>query len=244
MGAYRKRYDDKNRLPSKFTKAAGIQGNCLWIGTDKGMCKYNTLSDDPNAWETFTSALDVDTMHVSEEYAVSLVDNNITSMAADQRYVWAGTEKGVSRYDTKRGLWMTYTQQDGLLSDEISSICIDNHLVWFGTKKGITRLDTSTGEWESFTKSDGLPSSNITCVMAKDDHVWFGTFDAGVILYDKVESTWRNFTTSDGLSHNRISAIASDDDFVWFGTELGLSRYDTITDTWTIFTRNFDEEDR
>ena len=57
---WRDEYGEKNGLPDVFIKAADIQGQSLWIGTNKGVAKYNTLSDDPNAWETFESALDVD----------------------------------------------------------------------------------------------------------------------------------------------------------------------------------------
>jgi ligand-binding sensor domain-containing protein len=102
----------------------------------------------------------------------------------------------------------------------------------------------NTGQWTTWTKTDGLASDNITCIAVNGDFVWFGTFDAGVSRYSKSKETFKTCTTKDGLSHNSISDIAIDGDFVWFGTELGLSRYDTQTDMWTIFTRNFDEEDR
>ena len=128
------------------------------------------------------------------------------------------------------------------MSNEISSICIDGEWVWFATKGGVSKLDTKTGEWISLTKADGLASDQITRIVAQGDFVWFGTFDAGVTRYNKETAEWRQFTQADGLSHNRVLAIATGDDFVWVGTERGLNRYDTTTDTWTIFTQHFDEE--
>jgi ligand-binding sensor domain-containing protein len=245
------RYEEKNGLPGKYIKTATTGHREVWVGTDNGVGKYNQLSDDPNAWETYQKTIDVQASLESKEYANSLVSNNIHTIAIGERYVWVGTERGVSRYDRKKELWVTLTLNDGLVSDEISSICIDGVFVWFGTKDGVSFLDTThpypskegnMGQWTTLTEADGLASDDVTCIAVNGDYVWFGTFDAGVSRYSKSQKTFKTFTTEDGLSHNSISDIAIDGDFVWFGTELGLSRYDTQTDTWTIFTRNFDEE--
>ena len=236
-------HDKENGLADTFVKVADVGSRTLWIGTEKGVSKYNTLSDDPNAWETFTHADDVDTMRLSQEFAKSLVYNRVTSIAVGNRYVWVGTERGVSRYDMKKGIWGTYTKHDGLHHDEVSSICIDGDWVWFGATGGVSGFDTRTEEWSVFTPSDGLASGQITCIAASDDFVWFGTFDSGVSRYHKATATWKHFTQKNGLSHNRVFAIATDGDFIWVGTERGLSRYDTMTDTWTIFTKHFDRED-
>ena len=236
-------HEAENTLADTFVKVADVEGHTLWVGTDKGVSRYNTLSDDPNAWETFARADDVDTMLLSQEYANSLVDNRVTSIAVGNRYVWVGTERGISRYDMKKEVWVTYTERDGLYRNKVSSICIDGDWVWFGTEGGVSRLNTKTEEWSVFTPSDGLASDQITSIVAKNDFVWFGSFDAGVSRYNKTTTEWEHFTQKDGLSHNRVFALAVDSDFLWAGTERGLSRYDTVTDTWTIFTPHFDEEE-
>ena len=236
-------HDVENGLADTFVKVADVGRHNLWVGTEKGVSRYNTLSDDPNAWETFTQADDVDTLRLTQEYADSLVYNRVTSIAVGDRFVWVGTEKGVSRHDMRKGIWITYKKNNGLHDDEVSSIRIDGNSVWFGAAGGVSRLDTKTDEWRVFTPSDGLASGQITCIAASDDFVWFGTFDSGVCRYDKATAEWMNFTQRDGLSHNRVFALAVDGDFLWIGTERGLSRYDTMTDTWTIFTKHFDRED-
>ena len=236
-------HEAENGLADTFVKVAAVEGRTLWVGTEKGVSRYNTLSDDPNAWETFTRADDVDTMLLSQEYANSLIDNRVTSIAVGDRYVWVGTERGISRYDMKKEVWVTYAKQEGLHHNKVSSICIDSSWVWFGTEGGVSRLNTETEEWSVFTSSDGLASDQITSIVANDDFVWFGSFDAGVSRYNKATKAWKHFTQNDGLSHNRVFALAVDEDFLWVGTERGLSRHDTVTDTWTIFTPHFDEEE-
>ena len=236
-------HEAENGLADTFVKVADVERRTLWVGTDKGVSRYNTLSDDPNAWETFRRADDVDTMLLSQEYANSLVDNRVTGIAVGDRYVWVGTERGISRYDMKKEVWVTYTERDGLYRNKVSSICIDGDWVWFGTEGGVNRLDTKTEKWSLFTASDGLASNEITSIVANSDFVWFGSFDAGVSRYNKATTEWKHFTRKDGLSHNRVFELSVDGDFLWVGTERGLSRYDTMTDTWTIFTPHFDEEE-
>lgn len=236
-------HEAENGLADTFVKVADVVGRTLWVGTDNGVSRYNTLSDDPNAWETFRRADDVDTMLLSQEYANSLIDNRVTGIAVGDRYVWVGTERGISRYDMKKEVWVTYTERDGLYRNKVSSICIDGDWVWFGTEGGVSRLDTKTGKWSVFTASDGLASDQITSIIANGNFVWFGSFDAGVSRYNKTTMKWQHFTQKDGLSHNRVFALAVDGDFLWVGTERGLSRHDTVTDTWTIFTPHFDEEE-
>ena len=237
------KYDEKNGLPTNYVKVAAVGKRTLWVGTDHGVSKYNTLSEDANAWEIFARADEVDTMSLSPEYAESLVDNRVRSIAVGTRYVWVGTERGVSQHDLRRRTWITYKQDDGLLGDEISSICIDGESVWFGTEGGVSRLNTKTKEWSSFTRANGLAINQVTQIVAADDDVWFGTFDHGLLHYNKETQAWKHFTRTDGLSHNRVFDIAMDEDFLWIGTARGLSRYDILTDTWTIFTRHFDQEE-
>ena len=143
----------------------------------------------------------------------------------------------------RRRTWKTFTQNEGLLGDEISSICIDGESVWFGTESGVSRFNTKTKEWASFARANDLAIDKVTQIVALGNDVWFGTFDHGLLRYDKRTQGWKQFMRADGLSHNRVLDITTAEDYLWIGTARGLSRYDTITDTWTIFTRHFDQEE-
>ena len=62
------------------------------------------------------------------------------SIVADEAVVWAGTNKGVLKYDREREIWIQYTREDGLLSDMVNVILPDGDYVWFGTPRGLTRF--------------------------------------------------------------------------------------------------------
>ena len=237
------RYSKENGLPSTDIVAVVVDGYDIWAGTSAGLCKYPRMSDDPNAWVTYTSGTEIKPMVVSKEYARSLVSDEIWSIAVDGKNVWVGTRIGVSQYDKGRDTWTTFTQEDGLASNAVSCIAVYKDQIWFGSDSGLTCYDKKTGDWKIFTTANGLSSDRITCVVPDGDYVWFGTFDAGVCRYNVKTKQWETFTKKDGLAHNSVLSIAVDGNLIWFGTNRGLSRYDKTTGGWTVFTQFYGPED-
>ena len=193
-------------------------------------------------------------MVVSEEYAKSLVSDEIWCLTADGKYVWVGTRIGASRYDKSRDTWVTFTKEDGLASDAVSSIAVEDSRVWFGSDNGVSMYDKNSHDWTILTTSDGLSSNRITCIASDGDSILFGTFDAGVSKYNrKTKSSvnevniktkkWEIYTKKDGLAHNSVLSVAVDGNLVWFGTSRGLSRYNKTTGDWTTFTQVYGPED-
>jgi ligand-binding sensor domain-containing protein len=238
------RYTRDTGLPNEDVVAVVVDGYDVWAGTGGGLCKYPRMSDDPNAWVTYTSGMEIKPMVVSEEFAKSLISDEIWSLAADGKYVWVGTRIGLSRYDKGRDTWMSFTQEDGLASDAVSSIAVEDGRIWFGSDNGVTMFDKNTNDWTILSTNEGLSSDRITCIASDVDSIWFGTFDAGVARYNTKTKEWETYSKKDGLAHNSVLSIALDGDLVWFGTSRGLSRYDKITDVWTTFTQFYGPEDK
>jgi len=229
------RYSQQNGLPTNNLTAVAADGSDVWLSTNKGLCRYTRMSDDPNAWITYTSMIEIRPMVFSQEYASSLVSNKIRAIAAEKDYIWAGTERGVSRYDKGQDTWQTFTQADGLVDDKVGCIAADENNVWFGTAKGVTKFSKKTRDWVTFTMKDGLPSNQVTCIAIDGNLVWFGFFDAGLARYSDAKDGWTRFTGNDGLAHNSVLSMAVDGNFVWVGTRRGLSRYDKRTNMWTTY---------
>ena len=235
-------YTKENQLPSVDIRAVVENRSDVWIGTKNGISKHSILSDDRNAWETYNAAIEI-LPTVEGKYAKSLKNDDVRCLAVDDNRVWAGTKTGVSVYALKQGTWTTFTQKDGLASDEVSCITIDKERVWFGSGRGVTIYDTVNETWKILTEADGLGSNLITSMAIRENQVWFGTFDKGVTMLDKTTGQFTTFTTADGLPHNGILSIAIDGDYLWFGTHGGLTRYDSLTGTWTVYTERFDHDD-
>ena len=234
-------YTEENHLPSADIRAIGENRTDVWIGTMNGVSKHNIFSDDPNAWETYNAAIEI-TPTVAQKYTKSLENDDVRCLAVDNNRIWIGTKTGVSVYDFSERTWRTFTQRDGLASQEVSCIGVDKTRVWFGSGHGTTVYDTATGIWRVYKKKDGLGSDLITSIAINDTEIWFGTFDNGVTVLTKATGEFSILTMADGLPHNGILSLAMDGDFVWIGTHGGLTRYDTLTKTWTVFTEHFDHD--
>ena len=234
-------YTEKNQLPSVDIRAIGENRTDVWIGTKNGVSKHNILSDDPNAWETYNAAIEI-TPTVAQKYTQSLKNDDVRSLAVDNDRVWIGTKTGVSVYNFRERTWQTFTQRDGLASREVSCIGVDKTRVWFGGGHGATVYDMTDGTWRVYTKKDGLGSDLITSIAINDTEIWFGTFDNGVTVLTKATGEFTILAMADGLPHNGVLSLAMDGDFVWIGTHGGLTRYDTLTETWTVFTEHFDHD--
>lgn len=236
-----KAYTEENQLPSVDIRVIAENRSDVWIGTKNGISKHNILSEDQNAWETYNSAIEI-TPTVTQKYAKSLENDDVRCLAVNDHRVWVGTKTGVSVYDLNEGTWQTFTQEDGLASKEVSCIGIDRTRVWFGSGRGVTVYDTATETWSAYTEADGLGSNLITSIAINNKQIWFGTFDKGITVLDKVTGKFTTFTKADGLPHNGVLSIAMDGDLVWIGTHGGLTRYDTLTQTWTVYTERFDHD--
>ena len=234
-------YTKENQLPSVDIRAVVENRSDVWIGTKNGISKHSILSEDRNAWETYNAAIEILTT-VEGKYAKSLKNDDVRCLAVNDSHVWAGTKTGVSLYAFRQGTWTAFTQKDGLASDEVSCITIDNEQVWFGSGRGVTVYNTVNETWKILTEADGLGSNLITSMAIRGDQVWFGTFDKGVTMLDKTTGQFTTFTQADGLPHNGILSIAIDGDYLWLGTHGGLTRYDSLTGTWTVYTEWFDHD--
>ena len=231
-------YTDENGLPSNTIRDLDVRGYNLWISTDRGVATFNRLSDDPNAWESHTQALEVKGMGDDKKYAQTLLSDDVRCVAVSEKSVWFGTDKGICRYDREKKTWEALRGGNPRLSAilaDISVITVDEDDIWFGTGQGATKYNVESGDFVTYTQSDGLGCDVVTCIALNGEEIWFGSADAGVTRLDKTTGGWRVFNTDDGLPHNRVEAIAFDDDQLWFGTERGLCRYNQKTGTWTSY---------
>ena len=237
------KYTVDNGLPSNTIRDLSVKGYDLWVSTDRGVATFNRLSDDPNAWESHTQALEVKGMSDDKQYAQTLLSDDVRCVAVGEEMVWFGTDKGTCQYDRQKKTWKALTTDVSVLDKiglqssliDTSVIVIDGAEIWFGTGKGATRYNVESGDFVTYTRSDGLGSDVVISIALNGEEIWFGSADAGVTRLDRITGDWRVFNIDDGLPHNRVEAIALDGDQLWFGTERGLCRYNQATGTWTSY---------
>lgn len=93
----------------------------LWVGTNSGLCKYNTEDD------SFITI------------AANFPSNFISNIFSDYGYLWISTTNGLVRYEPNYGKTIHYTKGDGLLSDHFtikSGLKTSTGRIYLGTAIG------------------------------------------------------------------------------------------------------------
>lgn len=219
LGTYQK-YSTADGLASNYVTsiAQDTQGN-LWLGTDKGVSRY-----DGTNWKTFSMK-------------DGLANNFVTTIAVDkQGNIWLGTYEtrsdfavishGVSRWDGRQ--WQIFTTKDGLPGNDVYSICGDAQgNVWLGTSgdnAGATRFDGT--HWQTFTQKDGLVKEEVKGIYQdKESKLWFGTI-YGASSFDG--KTWQTLIPQRKVINSSVLVIFQDrTGNYWFASYgAGVDRYD------------------
>ncbi len=164
---------------------------------------------------------------------ISLPENNVFAITiTDSGEVWAGTEKGASRFNRDAETWTTYRREEGsqttLPANRINSIFEDSSgNLWFGTTSGLSLKESggSMDNLKNYYVEDGLPSNTIRAITQDTrGSIWVAT-SSGVGKYDGI--SWIEFNAQNsGLASNNVFALTpSRDGGVWFGTDRGVGKF-------------------
>ena len=166
-----------------------------------------------------------------------LLSDRVLSLAVDSRYVWVGTDRGLSRYDKVGHRWDNFTVKDGLVHNTILSIASDGDQIWIGTRDSANRYDMQTNAWTHYLPRDGLAGREVSSIAVDSRYVWFGTPN-GLSRYDKETDTWAQKRQKDGLAGDNVTRIIAEEGYIWIGTQDGVSRYDKRTDSWNNYNKD------
>lgn len=199
--------------------------NILWIGTDKGLYKY-----DPSTGE-------LSNYTPNPSMARSLSDNDIRAIFQDRSgVIWLGTYGGgVNKLVPKNSGFSIYSHDarnpNSLSNNKVWSFAEDyNKAIWIGTESGLNKFDPNQGTCIRY-KSDpqnkeGLNSNKIQSIYRDNQgQLWIGTFGGGLskLLSEEKGGCFKPYTNepnrSDSLSDNDICVITQDQNHVyWIGT--------------------------
>jgi signal transduction histidine kinase/sugar lactone lactonase YvrE len=247
-------------LPDKKVNALlSLNGRDLWIGTDKGLVRWDGRG----------------LSRVSTSEALQNVE--IVTMARDRESnVWIGTSNGLARVSNDGGTSVDSSQ--GWSAEPVTALFEDREgSLWVGRADGIERLRDSV--FMTYYAAGGVPSrNNGPLYVDSEGRTWFGPSEGGLywrkeghlgritaaavqkdIVYSidgRKGELWigrrgglthlresgasfiaKTYTVADGLAQNRVYAVhRSSDGTVWAGTlSAGLSRLkDGIFTTYTV----------
>jgi ligand-binding sensor domain-containing protein/serine phosphatase RsbU (regulator of sigma subunit) len=191
-------------LPHMKVRSLLAQDSVVWIGTDRGLCKYH----------------DHDVELITEAHGLS--NDLILTMYLDSKEnLWVGTQEGINKING--GNIESWTLLDGLIHNRVRSITEDIYgKIWIGTSSGLGVFDGE--EFISLSQENGLSNDRIRCVTHDSfNNIWVGTFFGGIMKFNHQD--FISYTPSEGLVSNQILSINEDEkgDII-VGTYDGVSK--------------------
>jgi signal transduction histidine kinase/ligand-binding sensor domain-containing protein len=144
------------------------QEGFIWIGTDKGLNRY-----DGQSFMVYKHTADSN----------SLSENYVQSLCADKNGIlWVGTSHGLNQFDPLTHTFKRYYSRpsDSTHFDIISTIYEDRAgVLWIGTDWGLTRFDRTAETWQRFLPAaddTSRPGDNCVNAILEDSRgvLWIG----------------------------------------------------------------------
>ncbi|MBQ9667544.1 MAG: response regulator [Prevotella sp.] len=186
----------------------------LWLGTIRGLCRYNRQTD---------------TFDYDEQLPAVLIDDILTD---PQGRLWVATQtNGVFR-QTSQGQWHNYShrQQPDIASDRVIDMTLDAEGgVWVATEGGgIYRYDATRDRLQSVSLPL-QPAVNTVFQMVEDHSqtLWMSTYNS-IISYHIPTGETRRHVPSDGINDNIFnysSSLLDQDGRIYLGTLDGFIRF-------------------
>lgn len=200
-------------LPANEISSLLVDGDDLWVGTWKGLCKINTV--------TFR----IDPIDVGKNHVIRALYKDRSNT------IWIGTASGLLRYtDGKQEEFNT--QNSNLSHNTIRSIYEDAFgNLWVGTYDKLNKLAKGSNKFVSLDlKGAYKPSlkNNLICDIkpahSSDSLLWIGT-ETGLCQLNIFTGSYSQYTEKNtSLSNEVIKNIYTDDNgTLWLGTDFGLN---------------------
>ena len=130
--------------------------------------------------------------------------------------------------------WESFGTANGMPDEKVFCVAVDGDNVWAGTENGLVLI--SKGQIKKIYRTeDGLVNRVVTGVAV--DHetgdVWLSTFGGLSRLSGGQFKNYTNLTS--GLANDIVYGVGIQGEFVWAATTAGISRFNTHTGEWTIF---------
>jgi len=217
-------YTVSDGLPANTVQAIASDGDFLWVGTPKGIAKFEVID---GTWVPVPDELGLESQP------------DVRAIAVNEEEVWIGTlNDGIIVYDKVLKVVTEYKQANGLPGDQISTIELFGDEVWVGTFNGIGYFDYKSGVWTSYTVEDGLPTDDVVALAVTPTSVWVGTSRKGIAVFDRNLNIWNQLSNLPaGIEmEDSIKTIVAGVDSVWIGWygeyKNGYCAYNLNTGDW------------
>ncbi len=183
--------------------------NYLLLGTNKGVSLYNCTT------RKFQCLAETAMLEGQP-------DNPVIALYPDsrRRRLWIGTEDGLLKMDSFRGIPKSVAFNDTTIEKRIYQIVPDGNKLWIGKGDGLWEFDPNTERYAQ-TPVKGTEGERVVAILQDPlrKRIWAGTKTGRLLCY--ADGCWSIVAS---LKHG-INTIALGGDYLWIGTTKNLVRY-------------------
>lgn len=193
--------------------------NHLWVGSAKGLYRYDKSKDEFLLFhhqDNFSAFDSIQVIFFAEFENLNLIS----------------TDKGIFEFDPTIGFTQHFpTKNNTFLHEFITHIHQDKEdkTFWLGTKLGgLIHWDKKNNTSKIFTKKDGLSDDLIYAVYEDDDGFLWLPSNQGLMKFNKKTKEVITFTTEDGLPYDEFnynSHFQDTDGNLFFGGLNGITTF-------------------
>ena len=103
----------------------------------------------------------------------------------EEETLWAGTHKGLARYDGTQQRWIPLSFNKQLPSPNVTALAFRDGILWIGTPRGLGSYAIETEKWSSLSN---VPYNIRDILCGADETLWLAT-DIGLVEYQNREKT-------------------------------------------------------
>jgi ligand-binding sensor domain-containing protein len=141
--------------------------------------------------------------------------NEINALTSDGKYIWAGTNGGIVRWDSETGTYKKYTTTEGLTDNRVFSIAADkNGGIWAGADFGnILKFDGTY--WKKCLHGQDIVKKIASIAVDYSGALWFCSNESSeVVKYDGVE--WKAYYRDKYWENSIVDTAADNEGAIWF----------------------------
>ncbi len=213
--------ESPNSIPSNDVTCLLPEGDFLWVGTRRGLCKINTRTFEITRMEL------KDASYIRSFYK----DRN--------QSIWIGTLTGLFNYSPVTRQFKSYTAEKNNLShNTVRSLYQDKQgNLWVGTYDQLNKLAPGAERFQHFDlKGNYKPhlNNNLVCdikpVKDADTLLWVGT-ETGLCLFNTNTNQFERYADHNTNFSNEVikNIHTGKDGNLWLGTDFGLNVFNVQT---------------
>jgi ligand-binding sensor domain-containing protein len=214
----------KEGLPNDHIFSVRADRECVWIGTENGLARYDKKTKTIKSWQEKDGL---------PWQAVTGIEVNPKTGE-----VWLGLfGGGLARFSGGR-FDHFHQLNSGLVNDVVYAVAMEHDNIWCATTAGASRYDPVKDKWTIFTEKNS-PMEEIWNygVCYNDGLVYLAVWGSGVLEYNVATEQWKDYLDpdgemeidlyrDDGIVHVITTGVSYVDKVLWVSTYFGCSRYD------------------